>query len=540
MDGGKWAKATVLLVTLSFVAAVFALPADAGAPADPRRGGILRYGMLSDPQNWTPHRVQECQNQLVMSQIWSALLRFNGKGELVGDLAESWKWVDNKTVVFQLRKNVKWHNGDSLIAAHVVQSENHRLDPKESIDAKVLGDAIGKWEAVDNHTVKLTLKRPNVGILRWLTPAPGRAFVLHPKWDAKTAGRSAEATIGTGPFMYKAYEPGVKVQLVRNSNYFIKGMPYLDGVDFSIIPDADARMTGLRSGQLDMIEFVEFQQYQALRRDPHIYIPEGKGFYGARILFDLKLPPTNDVRVRQAFNYAIDRKTIVDAVLAGEGAPIWGGIIPPGRFGYAKELEGYYSYDPKKAKALLAEAGWTETKGDGKLYNKEGHPLKVTFVTYGPSWWSQVAEIVQQNLRDIGVTVELDVKPWAEYREIRQKNSELPDDKPGTINMIGATLWGLDLSDMPSYIMPGGYNFNRYNNPKAREALREALAATDDAKRAGFLRQVQALMVEDAMQITPVWVTRSEAVRTRVKNFAHLNQDGCFGTLIWESYLDPK
>jgi ABC-type transport system substrate-binding protein len=108
------------------------------------------------------------------------------------------------------------------------------------------------------------------------------------------------------------------------------------------------------------------------------------------------------------------------------------------------------------------------------------------------------------------------------------------------MNLIGATIWGLDLSDLPSYIMPGGYNFSRYNNPKTREALRDALAATDDGKRAGFLRQVQKLMLDDAIQIAPCWVTRSEAVRTRVKNFAHLNQDGCFGTLLWEAYLDPK
>jgi len=467
-----------LLVVLGLLLGVCASQAGAGAAADPKRGGILRYGLLSDPENWSPHNVLGCQNQLVMSQIWSALLRFNGKGEMVGDLAESWKWADDKTVVFRLRKNVKWHNGDTLTAQQVVQSENHRLDPKASVDAKQLADAVEKWEAVDNETVKLTLKRPNAAFLRWLTVAPGRAFVLHPTWDEKKSGQSAEATIGTGPFIYRSYEPGAKIQLVRNPNYFLGGMPYLDGIEFRIIGDAEARMTGLRAGQLDIIEYIEFQSLPALRKDPNIYIPEGKGFYGARLLFDLNLPPTNDVRVRHALNFAVDRKTIVDAVLAGEGAPIWGGIIPPGRFGYAKELEGYYSYDPKKAKALLAETGWTESKGDGKLYNKEGQPMKLTFVTYGPSWWSQTAEIVQQNLRDIGVTVQLDVKPWAEYKEIRAKNSALPDDKPGMMSIIGATLWGLDLSDMPAYVLPGGYNFNRYNNPKVREALRDAFATT--------------------------------------------------------------
>jgi ABC-type transport system substrate-binding protein len=88
--------------------------------------------------------------------------------------------------------------------------------------------------------------------------------------------------------------------------------------------------------------------------------------------------------------------------------------------------------------------------------------------------------------------------------------------------------------------MPGGGNFNRYHNPKVRELVRQALATTDDAKREALLRQVQVLWIADASEIDPAWVTRAEAVRTRVKNFSHLNQDGCFGTLIWESYLDSK
>jgi peptide/nickel transport system substrate-binding protein len=525
-----------LFAVLSLVLGVCA----SQAADEPKRGGILRYAFAGDPENWTPHNVLGCPNQVVMAQIWSALLRYNGKGEMVGDLAESWKWVDNKTLLFRLRKGVKWHNGDALTAEQVVQSEKHRLDPRESVDAKFLMENIEKWEVVDNETVKLTLKRPNVTILRWLTAVPGRAFVLHPKWDPKTAGRSAEATIGTGPFKYKAYEPGAKVQLVRNPDYFIKGMPYMDGIEFAIIRDPEAKMTGVRSGQVDMFEDIDNTAAPVLRKEPNIYIAEGKGFYGARLLLDLNLPPTNDVRVRRALNYAVNRQMIVEAALGGEGTPLWGGIIPPGRFGYAKELEGYYSYDPKKAKALLAEAGWKETKGDGKLYNQSGQPLKITYLTYGPDWWSRVAELVQANLTEIGVTVDLDVKPWAEFRPLRQKSTDLPEGAPGVANIIGATLWGLDLSDFPVYVLPGGYNFNRYNNPKVRELLRQALVTIDDTKREDLLRQLQVVMMQDAPEINPAWINRNEIVRSRVKNFSHLNQDGCFGTLINESYLDPK
>lgn len=505
----------------------------------PKLGGTLRLGMLQDPQNWTPHLVMECQNQEVMAQIWSALLRYNGKGELVGDVAESWKWQDDKTVIFQLRKNVKWHNGDLLTAEHVVKSENDRLDPKTCVDGKFLSSAIAKWEAVDNSTVKLTLTQPNATILRWLTAVPGRAFILHPSYDAKTSGQSAATTIGTGPFKFKSYEPGVKVSLVKNPDYFIQGMPYLDAMDFMIITDAAARMTGIRSGQIHIAEEIDFQALPQLRKEPNIYIPEGKGFYGCRLTLDMTLAPTNDLKVRQALNYAVNRQMVVNSVLGGEGAPIWGGIIPEGRFGYNKKLEGYYKYDPAKAKALLAEAGWTDTNGDG-LVDKNGQPMKLSFSTYGPAWWSQVAELVQANLKEIGVTVALDVKPWAEYKVVRQKYMETPEGTPGNIHIIGGTLWGLDLADMPAYVMPGGYNFNRYNNPNVRSLIQKASATPDDAAREELLRQAQEAWINDSPDITVCWITRSEAVRTEVKNFQHQNLDGCYSSLAWEAYLDPK
>jgi len=539
MDGRRLARWVILVAVFSLVVAT-AVPSRAGAPADPRRGGVLRYAIIGDPENWTPHNVLQCQNQIVMAQIWSGLLKYNAKGEIVGDLAESWQWQDNKTVVFRLRKGVKWHNGEPLTAEQVVQSERHRLDPKESVDARFLGENIDKWEVVSADTVKLTLKRPNVTILRWLTAVPGRAFVIHPKWDAKTAGRSAEATLGTGPFKYKSYEPGAKVQVVRNPDYFVAGMPYLDGIDFPIIQDSQARMTGLRSGQVDIYDDVDNTAAPVLRKEQGINVVEGKGFYGARLLFDLLRPPTNDVRVRRALNFAINREMVVEAALSGEGLPIWGGIVPPKHFGYAKELDGYYSFDPKKAKALLAEAGWKDTKGDGKLYNAAGQPLRITYLTYGPDWWSRVAEMVQANLTEIGATVELKVVPWAEFRPLRAKTAELPEGTPGDWNIIGATLWGLELSDFPVYVMPGGYNFNRYNNPKVRDLLREALGTIDDGKREDLLRQTQAAWIQDAPDITVAWINRSEIVRSRVKNFSHLNQDGCYGTLVSETYLDPK
>lgn len=510
------------------------------AEGEPKYGGVLRFALLDDPQGFLPHNTESCENMTIIAQVWSSLLRYNKDSQIVGDLAESFEWQDEKTLIFHLRQNVKWHNGDPFVANDVVKSMEHLLNPEVSLKAEGLSKIIDKWEALDDYTVKLTLKQADVTILRSLTTAPGQAFILHPNYDEATAGQSFDTTIGTGPFMFESYEPGVSVKIVKNPNYFIEGMPYLDGIEFAIIKDYDARLTALRSGDVDMIEYIDFNSIATLMDDPNIYVPQGKGFYGCRLVMDTFTPPTDDINVRKALNFAVDRQMIVDSVLAGQAEPIWGGMIPEGRFGYNADIANTWSYDPEKAKALLAEAGWTDTDGDG-VVDKDGQPMVIKFATFGPDWWSQVGEVVQANLRDIGVTVDLTVEDWAKYKELRAANKEVPAGQPGEYNIFGATIWGLDLTDMLLYNVTGGaYNFGRYSNAELDALYAEAATTTDDAAREELLRQAQAIEVGQALDITPAWITRSEGARTTVKNFHHLNDEGCYGILLWEAYLDSE
>lgn len=507
-----------------------------GSADNPTAGGTLRFALMNDPDNWTPHSVVGCANMVVMSQIWSSLLRYDGTSQLVGDLAEAWEWSDDTTLVFRLRENAKWHNGDPVTAEHVVKSMEKLQDPATSLRAEPLNQVIQGWEATDEHTVNLKLKQTDVTILRSLTTAPGQAFIVHPDFDPNTSGQSAETTIGTGPFKYESYEPGISVTLVKNPDYFLPELPYLDRIEMPIIEDSEARMTALRAGDVDVITDVEFMTLASLREDPNFEVPPGEGFYGCRLLLDHTRPPTDDRRIRQALNYAIDRERIAEIVLGGEATPIWGGVIPPGRFGHAPELAGYYSYDPEKAVELLAEAGWIDS-GNGQL-SKDGEPLHLTFMTYGPSWWSQVAEVFQANLRDIGVEVELEIMPWAEYSAKRQANMDLPSGTEGFANILGTTIWGLDLADEMQFHITGGWsNFTRFSNPELDEVFLEARATVDDAKREELFRQAQKLVLEEAKEITVAWISRAEVLSPKVKNFSHLDEEGCYGILIWEAYL---
>ena len=501
-------------------------------------GGVLKYALMGDPQGWFPHNTVSCQNMTVMAQIWSSLLRYDGNGKLVGDLAESWEWPDSKTVIFHLRPNVKWSNGDTLTADQVVKSMEHFMNPKVSLHAVDMAKTVDHFEAVDNLSVKMVLKQTDVSILRTLTTAPGQAFILYPTYSEDTAGQSPETTIGTGPFMFKSYEPGVNVELVRNPNYFIEGLPYLDGIKYVVITDADARKTALLAGDVDVIESVDYNSLASLQANPDIVVPTGSGFYGCRLLLETHTYPTDDINVRKALNFAVDRQMVVDSVLAGQGAPIWGGMIPKGRFGYAPDLANTYSYDPAKAKELLAQAGWTDTDGDGYV-DKDGKDMNITFIDYGPDWWSQVAEVVQANLKDIGVKVDLQIFEWATYKAKRSANQEIPAGQPGIANILGGTIWGMDLVDMMTYNVTGGYyNFARVSNPELDALYLKARSTIDDTQREALMQQARAIEVGNAYDITVAWISRAEAIRSYVKNFQHLNEDGCWGDLLWEAYLD--
>lgn len=507
----------------------------APAEAEPKYGGTFRYSANGDPQNWTPYNTSTCTDETVMNQIYSGLVRYDAQGQLVGDVAESWEWENSTTLIFHLRDNVYWHNGDHLVADHVVKSMQLRMGP-DTIGKERMEGYIDRWEAIDDYTVKLVLKRPFSSVLRLLTIAPGHGAILHPTFDPATAGQSPETTIGTGPFVYVSYEPGVSIKLAKNPNYFIEGQPYLDGIDYVIMNDAEAILTAFRADQLDMIEAVDMQTVPVLREEEGVEVYATAGFYGSRLLFELTLPPTDDVKVRHALNYAVDREMIVDAALAGEGIACWGSVIPEGFFGYAPELANYYSYDPAKALDLLAEAGWADTDGDGKL-DKDGQPMKIIFGTYGPSWWSQVGEIVKANIEAIGIEVDLQVTPWADYAEKRQKQANLPEGEQGFMNILGGTIWGVNMGDFLGYVR-GGYH--RYYNTAAQELIEKAMASTDTAEAEKFFQEAQALVLDDAPWIAPAWIYRGEAVKTRVKGFEHMPETACYGMLMSTVWLDTE
>lgn len=404
----------------------------AGAPArawsqSPKRGGTLSV-RLWDPPHFDPHLTISFKTHIVYSFTHSRLLKHKagpavvpGTFPLEGDLAESWSQPNETTYVFKLRKGVRWHpkppvNGRELTAEDVKYTFDRFTTVKGNANAYMLA-SLDRVEAVDRYTVKITLKEPFAWFLDVLANPHALAIVARECVDKFGDLKKPEATAGTGPWMFDSYRPNVGLSLVRNPQYFLAGLPYIDRVEIGVDEDNASRIAAFLAGKYDLgVEFpgsinrVDWVQIKdALKpKRPHLKTVEFPANVMTHISMRTDQKPYSDVRVRQAMSLAIDRKAIIDAVFEGVGvlnAPVPAGLkewtLPVDQLG---EGAKYYAYNPGEAKRLLAAAGYPN-----------GFPAGVCFTTYGSNILVDAAQLVLKYLKDVGIDAKLDQKEYGAY-----------------------------------------------------------------------------------------------------------------------------
>jgi len=319
--------AVVVLLALALLTSPIAVSAQ-----PPRPGGVFRIG-VPDPPALDPHQVVNFLPQTVVSLAYGHLLRFPAGPEqtsstdfrILPDLAEKWEYQNPTTLVFSLRRGVRFHkkppvNGREVVADDVKYSLE-RFRAKSPIRARF--DPVQSIDVVDRHTVRIVLKEPFAPFLNHLASASHTAILPREAEERFKDFNSPDAVIGTGPFVLKSYERGVRIVFERNPDYYMPGLPYLDGVTFEIVPDQAARLALLRASKIELAHwwgFLSPEEGKALKRtnpemviSPHIVADVG------HIFLRTDQPPFNDVRVRRAVSLALDRKTWNDALLFGEG-----------------------------------------------------------------------------------------------------------------------------------------------------------------------------------------------------------------------------
>ncbi len=392
-----YAAAFLLVIGLTQSIAAFAAPPS--QTPTPKRGGTLTILLAEEVKGLNNLADSGTEGEYPLEQITEALVQATMDRQLVPGLATSWEVSqDGLEYTFHLRQGVKFHDGTPFDAEAAKWYMDKIIEPNSYSGGK-WAPYIKKNDIVDANTIKITLQQPWYDFLNEL------AFDEDMNPQSKTAmdklgnDYGFKGAVGTGPFMFDHWTRGQELVLVRNPNYWGKDaqgnqLPYLDKIVYRAVLEDSVKMMQLTTKNADAIFNVPFNNVKALKIDPNIVVdsvPAGTVHY---LGFATENPVFNNVKVRQALCYAIDRKAIVDTIFAGQAA-VGNGIFPPVLF-VAKNDQVVYDYNPDKAKALLNEAGYNASK-----------PLKFAMLTSNASLYQDEAVLVQSQLKKVGVQADI-------------------------------------------------------------------------------------------------------------------------------------
>jgi peptide/nickel transport system substrate-binding protein len=463
------------------------------AQKEPKNPYTLTEGSIGDAKRLIPMLATDGASADITALIFNGLVKYNKEVQLVGDLAESFDVSpDCMAATFHLRKEVQWHDGAPFTADDVLFTYHKITDPQVVTPYSSAFETVKEVEKIDLHTVRVRYREPYAPALAsW-----GMGIIPKHLLDGKNLNNDPfnRNPVGTGPFKFSEWTTGQKIVLSANPRYF-GGKPQIEQYLYRIIPDTATMFLELKALNLDLMALRPIQ-YQKQTDDPFFkrefnkfqYPSLGYTYMG----YNLLDPKFSDRRVRQALGHAVDRKAILQGVLFGLGKPATGPYIPES-WAYNPDVKEI-PYDPQKAKALLAEAGWKETGADG-LLRKEGKPFTFTLLTnQGNEERSKAAEIIQANLKQIGIQAEIRVLEWQALLH------EFIDKKRFEAVILG---WGVGLDpDLyaiwhSSKTKEGEFNFVSYQNDRVDDLLIQGRKTCDQEARKKIYREVHRLIADD-------------------------------------------
>jgi len=398
-------KTRIIRVSLIFLLLIACVAGYASAE-NAKYGGVLKVGLSADPPDLNPFVQTGGAAERVKTLVYNSLLMYDMQGNLMPSLAESWEMLDKKTYIFHIRKDAKFHNGQPVTAEDVKFSIEIIMDP--STGAFLYSDfdsSIEKIEVIDEKTIKIILKSQNASFLGLLGML--HASIVSKNWVEAGHNLNNEM-MGTGAFKFVKWDPGVKLTFIRNDNYWREGLPYLDGMELIPIKDEDVRTNAFISGEVDFVDFPPWKNWNTIESNPGLTISKSANF-AMVLFFNPHFEPFSNPKVRQAIKYAIDDRAIAEAVFFGHAVPAGGGLLPPGHWATSEAIQNFYVYDPDKARHLLTEAGYPD-----------GFKVKLMATsTYGMH--RMTAAVVQDQLKKVGIDVQLDLTEWGSTVERRGK-----------------------------------------------------------------------------------------------------------------------
>lgn len=420
----------------------------------------------------------------VMRVMYEGLLGFNENSELVPELATSWDVNDDATVLdFTLREGVTFHDGTPFDAEAAKAYYDWVLDPDSSgARGRSLLSDISSIEVTGPHALRITLKQPNGAFLFNLATSGAR--IASPASIEEYGDQIGRHPVGTGPFQFVSWEDGQSITVEAYEGYW-GGAPNVDQIEFLEVNNAATRVAMLQSGEVQFSEDLPPQLIEAVDADPNLEVVASQSTTARILQLNTQHPPFDDVRVRQALNYAVDKDQLVNVVFRGYASPLRSPMPDP-VFGFAAQEP--YTYDPERAKELLAEAGYPD-----------GFEMKV--LTFTGDEYRTAGQVLQQMFAQIGVTLTLDQQ---ERGALVDQIFKPLEENPTEAALVGASTptgdadrW-LTVSFSRNSWPPASNNWSFYDNPEIDSILQEARATSDQDKRAELYAQAQQIIWEDA------------------------------------------
>ncbi|MGH3354915.1 MAG: ABC transporter substrate-binding protein [Nocardioidaceae bacterium] len=433
-----------------------------------------------DPVQQTTTTVQN-----VVDYGVETLTKLDKTGSVQPSLAESWETSNGgKTITFKLREGVKFHDGTDFDAEAAKFNLDRLLDPNVNVPIRANYEVIDKVTAVDAMTLRLDLKNPDPNLPSDLATTIGGMISPDSVDKLGNSYKNIVEPVGTGPYTFERFAQGDQAVYKKFGDYWGK-KPYYNEVVFHIVPEDTSREAMLRAGQADMIMNPPVSDLEALEKDDSTAVLKAPSDRSVFVAFNTSKPPFDDAKVRQALNYAVDKKTIAREVLFGSvdamDAPLASSVD-----GYCRS--GYYEFDPEKARQLLDEAGVKN--------------LSITFGTPTGRYLQdkEAAQAIAAYLSDVGVKAKVRTMDWPSYQAA---TAEPANQQTFDMHLLG---WAPGALDAPTQFQmfqtaqhpPTGLATSFYSNAKVDSLVAKANVELDDQRRNAMYCEAQQQIWQDA------------------------------------------
>ncbi len=460
-----------------------------------QEGGTLIDAMTGEPSGLISMIAGESASSAITANIFNKLLKYDKNLDLEGELAESWQVSsDQKTITFKLKPNLKWADGKPLTSADVLWTWHAVIDEKTGSPYASDYQLVKKADAPDPLTFNITYDQAYAPALdSWA----GLQILPKHLLEGQDLHTTAFARNPVGSHYYKldSWSHGENLKLSRNSSAVL-GQAKIDKLVTRIIPDNSAQFLELMAGNIDSMALDPIKYSRIIPARPELqktlalYKELGNSY--TYLGFNLKHKPFDDKRVRLAINYAIDKQEIIDGVYLGLGINIASPYKPGTRWS-SPNLKPY-PYDPAKARALLKEAGFADSNGDGIL-ERDGKPFSFEMITNQNKEREKSAVLIQRRLKEVGIDVQIRAIEWASFISRFIKTGDFD------VVVLGWSL-GLDPDQYniwhSSQQAPGQFNFIGYNNPVADKLLEQGRLELNPDRRMKIYHEFSKVLLEDS------------------------------------------